>query len=375
MRTLLTGLLAAVALLAQGQVISVPTGRAADEERTETSDGHVTTETPGTRVIRENGRVKAIEMSGKALNSAKPATGSGSLRLASGPAKSSDQPREFEGTFGELTLLDRLRASALAAEKRAARASVALPVLQAGQRQLEAQLAAKNTELAAANPKIWRNKYNALLKEVNDLKGRLDANKAAVGAEERALAAAAPAAETYLNRVRQFEADFTARRNAFLASNEVTRAEAYLGRVEERSARHRKAVFKDRPEHEKYGDHLVFRAFSGGKGPVKLMLDTGATHVVMNLEAAKRLGLKTSGTPTKLQIGNGTTLEGELVIAPELKVGESVATRVSVVVTAVTDKMDGMDGVLGMSFLNQFRMEYNPAAGTLELGALRLSGD
>lgn len=53
--------------------------------------------------------------------------------------------------------------------------------------------------------------------------------------------------------------------------------------------------------------------------------------------------------------------------------GESAATRVSVVVTPVTNRMDGMDGVLGMSFLNQFRMEYNPSAGTLELGALRLS--
>ena len=120
---------------------------------------------------------------------------------------------------------------------------------------------------------------------------------------------------------------------------------------------------------------MVFRVYSLGKGPVKLMLDTGATHVVMNVDAAKRLGLKTAGSPTRLQLGNGASMEGQLVMAPELKVGDSVATRVSVVVTAVTDKMDGMDGVLGMSFLNQFRMEYTPATGTLELGALRVGKD
>jgi clan AA aspartic protease (TIGR02281 family) len=324
---------------------------------------------PGTKVTLENGKVRRLVMTGGG-----PAeNGSERVRLAG--KGSNEAPRELEGTATDLSALDRLRDRAAAAARATQRARAALPGLQAKERALQAQLTAKEKELQEAHPRLWRNRYNALAAEVNNLRGQVRQAADAAAAVERAEKAEAAALDAYLARAQKFSQDFAARKEAFFKHRARADAADYLERMEKRAARHLSALQRERPPAERVGDHLVFRAYAGEQGPVRLLLDTGATYVVMNRAAATRLGLPTEGQSTRLRVGNGELLEGKKIIAPTLRIGGSVAREVAVVVTAQPAAADGLDGVLGMSFLKQFQMRLDPTTGVLELGGPNLLSD
>lgn len=367
--------LAAAPAGTRADVIQLATGDKLDGAIESQDKDNVVIRTPGGRMVVSRGRIVAIELSGKELDKlaqAKPEPTQ--MRLASDRNPTAEQPREFEGTYTQLADLDRSREQLRKADARAAQARAAIPGLQKRQAALEARLDADNLALQGANPKRSKSKYNAAVEVANGTRAELDRVISAIAAEERAASAGDAASAGYRAKIDRFESDFAKRREEFLKKYREEDAAEYFKRIEARMARHRGTTKSDNVPFEKSGDHLVFSATAGGKGPVKLMLDTGASYVVVNADAAKRLGIRTKGVKTKLTIGNGSEMEGDLVTVPELRVGDSVARGVEVIVSAVNDKMDGMDGVLGMSFLKFFEMQYDPAGGTFTLKGLDLSG-
>ena len=104
-------------------------------------------------------------------------------------------------------------------------------------------------------------------------------------------------------------------------------------------------------------DHVLVRGTLNGHG-VRLVLDTGATHVVVSPEAAAAAGIQKT---TRIRFGGFGNEEGSAkhAVADSIAVGPASAGEVPVVVMPILP-VSRADGFLGLSFLRHFtfRLDY-----------------
>ncbi len=110
-----------------------------------------------------------------------------------------------------------------------------------------------------------------------------------------------------------------------------------------------------------------------GKVKVKLMLDTGASLMSLSPEVCRKLGIKeTSNLPAiQMQTANGIS-QNKLIALDKVKIGDA---EVDLVEASIGKKMLGIGGLLGMSFLSNFRMEINHTESELILKPLAKPGE
>lgn len=119
-------------------------------------------------------------------------------------------------------------------------------------------------------------------------------------------------------------------------------------------------------------DHVFVRTTVNGHD-LRLMLDTGATHLAITSEAARSAGVITTA---EMSIGTFGNLRGaaRLGLAGSAVVGPAVAERVPIAVFPIPEYFG--DGLLGLSFLRQFafRLDYDRALLSLGAPAQALPG-
>jgi clan AA aspartic protease (TIGR02281 family) len=109
------------------------------------------------------------------------------------------------------------------------------------------------------------------------------------------------------------------------------------------------------------GNHIVVPVTINGRGPVKLLLDTGASTVTLSRALAARLGINwRDGIKVTATLADGQKTNGYSVLLRSVTVGDFTAAGVRAV---VLDKppCPGIDGLLGMSFLQRFILRIDPA--------------
>ncbi len=96
------------------------------------------------------------------------------------------------------------------------------------------------------------------------------------------------------------------------------------------------------------------------------VLDTGASYVAMKSAFANRAKIPPSETEITMMTANGLA-KATLSKADKVQLGRLEATNVPVVIQNVDDKSygNGVDGLLGMSFLSRFEVQM--AAGSIEI--------
>ena len=104
-----------------------------------------------------------------------------------------------------------------------------------------------------------------------------------------------------------------------------------------------------------------------------LMVDTGASLVTISDKLAKQLGYRTNSKSAQIPF----TTAGGMVWMPMLaldtvQVGEA---QVSLVEASVNNQLGDMDGLLGMSFLGDYRVEMDTARSQMILRPLGNPGD
>jgi predicted aspartyl protease len=113
---------------------------------------------------------------------------------------------------------------------------------------------------------------------------------------------------------------------------------------------------------------LVVPVRVNGSGPLRFLLDTGASHSCVSPQLAERLGLARRGRATAL--GAGGALELRLAAVESLRVGpaEVKALTVAIVdIAHVEQLVRGLDGVLGNDFLRRFVVTLDYRKGTVKL--------
>ena len=119
--------------------------------------------------------------------------------------------------------------------------------------------------------------------------------------------------------------------------------------------------------------NFIVDATLNGKVKVKLMLDTGASLMSLSPEVCRKLGIKeTPNLPAiQMQTANGILLN-KLIALDKVKIGDA---EVDLVEASIGKKMLGIGGLLGMSFLSNFRMEINHTESELILKPLAKPGE
>ncbi len=98
-----------------------------------------------------------------------------------------------------------------------------------------------------------------------------------------------------------------------------------------------------------------------GKVKVKLMLDTGASLMSLSPEVCRKLGIKETSNLPAIQMQTA-----------KVKIGDA---EVDLVEASIGKEMLGIEGLLGMSFLSNFRMEINHTESELILKPLAKPGE
>ena len=116
------------------------------------------------------------------------------------------------------------------------------------------------------------------------------------------------------------------------------------------------------------GGSLVVPVTLNNERDVELILDTGATMTVLSSTVALELGLF-SNTQTQVTTVNtaGGPVQVNLTQIDSIQIETAKARNVSVVIHDLPEAQPGIDGLLGMSFLNNFLVTLDSDQGQLHL--------
>jgi clan AA aspartic protease (TIGR02281 family) len=112
------------------------------------------------------------------------------------------------------------------------------------------------------------------------------------------------------------------------------------------------------------GTSWLVRATVNGKVTGLFLIDTGATYCVLAPSTAKRLGLQPGPEAAEMRTANGT-VQVPVVHLKTLEVGNNRAHDVTAVVHDTLDSP--IDGIIGLSYLNNYSYAIDPKRRVLKL--------
>jgi clan AA aspartic protease (TIGR02281 family) len=121
---------------------------------------------------------------------------------------------------------------------------------------------------------------------------------------------------------------------------------------------------------QREGTAILIPARVNGEPIGAFILDTGATFMTLSRTAAERLGVSSSGASVRLITANGV-VQAPLAVLNEVDVGGALAHLVPVVIQDLANAPPTIIGLLGLSFLERFRVNLDSSAGLLILEAGR----
>lgn len=113
------------------------------------------------------------------------------------------------------------------------------------------------------------------------------------------------------------------------------------------------------------GHAVVVAATINQRFTGRFLIDTGASYCVLSKTAAKDASLRPDGNRIKITTANGV-VEAQLGSARRIDLGGAVARDVEVAVME-REPLPGLQGVIGLSFLRQFKYSIDPGRGVLLL--------
>ena len=116
------------------------------------------------------------------------------------------------------------------------------------------------------------------------------------------------------------------------------------------------------------GDLMLVQVLLNGKQQAHLIVDTGASMTVLSYDLAIELGLL-SGAQISLDTVNtaGGAVQVNRTHVEEIRAGSAVVRNVPVAIHDLPNRIPGISGLLGMSFLNRFKVTLDAEREVLHL--------
>ncbi len=131
--------------------------------------------------------------------------------------------------------------------------------------------------------------------------------------------------------------------------------------AELKTRKYEREIVPNEIEVGRQGNHLYVNALLNGNVNAKLLIDTGASFVVLSSDVAKRLdmGIEGSNPDVKMTLADGREVPAKLFKLDTISIGQVKASAVEAAVIYQENTFQGFDGLLGMSFLKLFKFEIN----------------
>ena len=127
---------------------------------------------------------------------------------------------------------------------------------------------------------------------------------------------------------------------------------------------------QEKVDAERKGSHWIVTALLDGRVKARLLVDTGASMVVISREIADQLGAEAVKRGTaQVSVADGRKVTAAILELPSVEVGRNRAERV--ITGVMPESLKGIDGLLGMTFLNRFGFESDPKSGVFYLRRLK----
>ena len=279
-------------------------------------------------------------------------------------------PAAFKSLADDLSRLGQQRAAAVESRRKAEQ-------LKKDEIALQAEIKSRQDQLVTAYELLKRypppaelsatrlNEYNVLIHGINQTQGdvvadrsRLNNAHTAAGSEVRAIA----------DYVQKLQALSDALAAAAARTNDLSVAERYfVDHATARLAGYRSELRQVDLPFSAAGEHAVLDVTVNGAATGRFMLDTGATRIVMSRTFANRAGVRVdTNLLVDIVVADGRTTNAYDVVLDSVQAAGARAERVPALVMANPPDM-GLDGLLGMSFLNAFVLTYDARGGKVSL--------
>jgi clan AA aspartic protease (TIGR02281 family) len=230
----------------------------------------------------------------------------------------------------------------------------------------------KGRELKTLDAQRDVTKYNKIVTEINTINAYLDKGnnnvKALYGEEKQLSSGLGKLANSYRRSFQFFKDAFNKRRYSF-NEGEMTKDELYYVEAMAKKISGMGDDFKkDTALYTPEGGHIIVDAVLENSVTARLMVDTGASIIVISADMARRLGIEYGSIQKQIEIivADGRTVQAKPIILQSVKVGDAEVKNVQ---AAILEKegVGGADGLLGMSFLSHFIMKVDSATNKLIL--------
>ena len=106
-----------------------------------------------------------------------------------------------------------------------------------------------------------------------------------------------------------------------------------------------------------------------GEREIDAILDTGAAHTVIAWDVAKDIGYAPAVSQSRVPVmtGNGV-IEAPLITVERIEL-EDLQVKAATVICHDIPEIAGIEGLIGLSFLQHFRTVIDYPSGTLEITA------
>jgi clan AA aspartic protease (TIGR02281 family) len=120
--------------------------------------------------------------------------------------------------------------------------------------------------------------------------------------------------------------------------------------------------FRKEIKTNRLGDHLLVNVLLNGNTKANLLVDTGASNVILSLQKAQELGLgikKEDKADAKMKLADGTEAEVKLCDLKSVNVDGVEVENVHAAVLLNEGFFKEFDGLLGMTYLKSFKFQIN----------------
>ena len=267
-------------------------------------------------------------------------------------------PKDLKDMIAELKEIEQLRDAASEAKSEKDIINEKVVEFDSQIKESNEKLAKVSRQLSTSRIQDDPDQYNGLIEEFYSLEGKITADEYEVDKLKKKLPALDTQISDYVSRLNSFRKKFAKEYSKREVEGEQKRI---LDIVQEKINATGADFTKHAIDYDFSGSSIIVKVLLNDLVPANLILDTGASVVVLSKNVADKLNLSFDANEPEayVTLADGRKAKANMTFLENVKVGQLEAKNIRAAVLeyeeATTD-----DGLLGMSFLKNFMVKIDP---------------
>ncbi|MCK5355126.1 MAG: clan AA aspartic protease [Methyloprofundus sp.] len=272
-----------------------------------------------------------------------------------------DPPNELMDIANRYKKLQKERFSAIQAKKKAQAIKRERAALLKRFAQEKKRYFAAAQRVTHAQPNNNVRAYNNLVHKQNQASNKLKATQNKISLSFKKVSHGEKTISRYQLSLENMQQQVKLRKTADVALENGKQAQLFWAKLDKKLSRLNEEFKHVSIAHDNANDHMILTMRINDRVNGRFLLDTGATYVTLSQAMATRLNLNSSSLYTiPLKIADGSTIRGKVTVLNSMSVSGVQAKQVTAVILPAPPKQ-GVDGLLGMSFLREFVVNIDSA--------------